>query len=88
MDCIRPQYHFRSSNKGLLAWNVRRLIELAKSFKIKSIKLETIHEFDTEFWYDLGGARPTCRNILEHTKLINEVNVSYPIILCKERLLS
>jgi hypothetical protein len=83
MNYIRPQYHFRNSDKGLLAWDVRRLIRLSKALETKHVKLENICELDTEFWYEIGGTRPTCRNILEHTKLINEVNLKYPIILCK-----
>jgi hypothetical protein len=68
---------------GLLAWDVQYLIESSKHLKVKSILLSSIKEIDESFWYDLGGAQPTCRNIIEHATLINEVDLQYPIILCK-----
>ncbi|MGQ7287336.1 hypothetical protein ACUN7Z_07310 [Vreelandella venusta] len=76
------QYHFRSSDEGLLSWDVFRLIELAKDLPVIEISLADISELDEEFWFELGGAKPTCRNIIEHTKLIQETDLSYPIILC------
>lgn len=79
---MRQQYHFRNSDEGLLSWDVFRLIELAKDLPVTEISLADISELDEEFWFDLGGAKPTCRNIIEHTKLIQETDLSYPIILC------
>ena len=81
---MRQQYHFRQSEQGLLAWDVFRLIRLAKVLPVIEVPLDQIQELDEAFWYELGGAKPTCRNILEHTSLINEADLSYPIILCHE----
>ncbi len=46
--------------------------------------LDTIQELDEAFWYDLGGGKPTCRNIAQHAKLIQQTDLTYPIILCHE----
>ncbi|USD66822.1 hypothetical protein [Vibrio sp. SCSIO 43136] len=81
---MRQQYHFRNSEKGLLAWDIFRLIELSRKLPVIEINLSDIQELDEEFWYDLGGARPTCRNVLEHASLIQNADLSYPIILCHE----
>lgn len=81
---MRQQYHFRKSEKGLLVWDVLRLIRLAKNLETKLVPLNEIQELEEAFWYDLGDAKPTCRSILEHSKLIDEADLSYPIILCKE----
>ena len=81
---MRQQYHFRDSPKGLLSWDVFRLIRLSEDQPVIEILLSDIHELDETYWFDLGGARPTCRNILEHTQLINDADLSYPIILCHE----
>ena len=81
---IRPQYHFRESSEGLLAWDVRRLVKLSENFTINSVKLTSIKEIDDTYWYDLEGAIPTCRNIAEHAKLINDADLQYPIILCED----
>lgn len=81
---IRPQYHFRDSSRGLLAWNIKTLIQRTGDFKIKNILLSDIKEINECFWYYLGGYKPTCRSITEHAKLIDSVDLKYPIILCRE----
>ncbi|USD42946.1 hypothetical protein J4N42_20275 [Vibrio sp. SCSIO 43135] len=81
---MRQQYHFRPSELGLQSWDVFRLIELSKSLPVTEIALDEITELDHEFWYELGGAKPTCRNIAEHAALIQNADLSYPIILCHQ----
>lgn len=81
---MRQQYHFRNSSQGLMSWDVYRLIELSKDLSAIEIPLSQIQELDEEFWYDLGGAKPTCNNVLEHAKLINNADMAYPIILCHQ----
>jgi hypothetical protein len=78
---LRPQYHFRPSAQGLLAWNVRRLIALSRDFPVRSIKIGEIAELNENHWYAQGSAAPTCKSIAEHCALINEADLSYPIIL-------
>jgi len=78
---IRPQYHFRPSEKGLLAWNVGRLIELSRGLQAQKVRLSNIAEFDENHWYAFDGQLPTCRSILEHFKLIEEADLKFPIIL-------
>ena len=78
---IRPQYHFRPSKNGLLAWNVARLIELSKELPVERIALSRIAEVDEAHWYAAGGQSPTCRSILEHLRLIEQADLDYPIIL-------
>ncbi len=82
---MRQQYHFRRSEQGqLLIWDVSKLIELANELEVISVPLDDIQELDEAFWYDLGGAKPTCRNVAEHAKLIQQTDLSYPILLCSE----
>lgn len=68
----------------MLIWDVIKLIELARELEVISVPLESIKELDEAFWYDLGGAKPTCRNVAEHAKLIQQTDLSYPILLCSE----
>ena len=84
MSIHRKQYHFRASQSGLLSWDVTRLIEKSSGLPVKSVSLSNIRELDECFWYDLGGASPTCRNIVEHVKLIQATDLQYPIILSKD----
>lgn len=78
---IRAQYHFRPSPEGLLAWDVRRLVELSAGFQVLSIAVSEIAELDQNHWYAYEGQTPTCRSIIEHLTLIDEADLSYPIIL-------
>jgi hypothetical protein len=81
---MRQQYHFRQSEQGLLAWDVFRLIKLSQSRPVIEVSLSAITELDETFWYDVGGAAPTCRSVIGHTQLIQQADLSYPIILCEK----
>ena len=81
---IRQQYHFRQSDAGLLAWDVLKLMALSKELDTISVPLSQIAEVNEPFWYELRGATPTCRNILDHSTLIENADLHYPIILCHE----
>lgn len=78
---IRAQYYFRESDQGLLAWDIRRLVELTRDFPVRQAQLSDIAELDETHWYDHEGDSPTCRSLLEHMRLIDEVDLSCPIIL-------
>jgi len=75
---MRKQYYFRESDRGLLAWDVDRLVELSRAFPRKRILLSEISELDQP-WGDNGGT--SWRSIIEHMQLISEADLSYPIIL-------
>ena len=76
---VRPQYHFRESENGLLAWDVRRLIKLTSELAMKNIKIAEIAELDENHWYT--HEVPSCRSIIEHCDLIQNADLSHPIIL-------
>lgn len=76
---MRKQYYFRPSSRGLLAWDVDRLVRLARNLPRKQIPLSNIRELD-EVWFG-EDERPTWRAMLEHVKLIDEADLSFPIIL-------
>lgn len=81
---IRAQYYFRQSDQGLLAWDVRRLVGLASALPVKQVQISDIAEMDETHWYEHEGDSPTCRSLLEHMQLIDEVDLSYPIILDRD----
>lgn len=78
---IRPQYHFRPSKEGLLAWNVGRLIALSEGLQVQCIELSRVEEIDENHWYAFDGKLPTCRSILDHLTLIEKADLAFPIIL-------
>lgn len=78
---MRKQYHFRKSKEGLLAWDVHRLIDLAKNIQPCPIDISSILEIDEPYWYDTEDQPPTCRDLVEHMRLVEVADLAYPIIL-------
>jgi hypothetical protein len=62
-----------------LAWDVDRLVRLSSGLPRKRIPLSEIRELD-EVWFG-EDERPTWRAMLEHVKLMDEADLSFPIIL-------
>jgi hypothetical protein len=83
---MRKQYHLRPSPRGLLAWDVHRLITLTETQALPhiSIPIASIRELDECFWFQDENALPTCRAIAGHAKLIGETDLAYPIILSSD----
>jgi len=76
---MRKQYYFRPSESGLLAWDVDRLIRLSSGFPKKCVPLSTIRELDQP-WSGESESQ-TWRDMVEHIKLMDEADLSFPIIL-------
>ena len=76
---MRKQYYFKPSDRGLLAWDVDRLVELSTNLPRKHVPLSAIRELDENFFGD--DERPTWRSMIGHLHLIDEADLSYPIIL-------
>jgi hypothetical protein len=62
-----------------LAWDVDRLVRLSSTLPRKHITLSKIRELD-EVWFG-EDERPTWRAMLAHMKLIDDADLSFPIIL-------
>ena len=78
---MRKQYHFWPSADGLMAWDVDRLIDLSRDLPRRTVELISIREIDQVYWFDDLKERPTCRKLLEHMRLIGNVDLAHPIIL-------
>lgn len=76
---MRKQYYFRRCSRGLLAWDMDRLVQLSGHLRRKLIPLNEIRELD-EAWVD-EEERPTWRAMVEHIRLVQEADRSFPIIL-------
>lgn len=81
---IRQQYHARMNEDGKrLIWDVRALIEKARSLPIIHVPLKNIHEIHENYWFDSpNGPQPSVYTIAEHAKLIQDCDLAYPILLC------
>ena len=78
---MRKQYHFWPGEQGLDAWDVDRLITLSKDLVIEQVALDSIGDVDSPYWFGNDLEPPTVRRIVEHVRLIEAVDRSYPIIL-------
>jgi hypothetical protein len=80
---MRKQYHFWRGEEGLDAWDVDRLVALSADFPVIEVAVSALPDVDTPYWFDEHNP-PTVRKIAEHVRLIQEVDVEYPIILGPE----
>lgn len=76
---MRKQYYFRASERGLLSWDVDRLVRLTKDLPVRQVPLGEIRELDERWSGD--DERPTWRAMVEHIRLLEAADLSFPIIL-------
>lgn len=81
MSKVRPQYHFRRTETGLDAWYVDRLIELSKDLPVRHIDPSQVAELRENHWYFHGSSIPSPLSIIEHVRLIDECDLTCPVIL-------
>src|SRR4030095_3845278 len=79
---MRKQYYFRPSERGLLAWDVDRLVTLTKRFPRIHVPLTAIRELDEPFWSD--DDTQTTRAAEEHSRLFETADLSFAIILSSD----
>ena len=76
---MRKQYFFRPSERGLLAWDVDRLVNLSSTLPVQHVPLNQIRELN-QLW--TGDAdRPTWTEFIHHMALVQAADLAYPIIL-------
>jgi len=78
---MRRQYHPHKTERGVLIWDVHRLVELSRELPILDVPLEEIAELDQPWWSSRTTAPLTCRDVALHAKLIEETDLNHPIIL-------
>jgi hypothetical protein len=81
---VRAQYHFWRTELGLCAWDVRRLVELTRELPRERVPLTAIRELDEPYWSDGGRQAMTCRNVVDHARLMLACELKYPVILSSD----
>lgn len=79
---MRKQYYFQPSERGLLAWDVDRLVQLTRQFPRFEVALTNIRELDEAFHSDEEPS--SWRAVVEHVRLMEEADLSFPIILASD----
>ena len=77
---MRKQHHLWPSSEGVDAWEVGRLIALTQGLPVEEVAIASLGEIDSNYWFT-PEVEPTVRRVVEHLRLIDEVDVSFPIIL-------
>ena len=78
---MRKQYHFWPGEQGLDAWDVDRLIRLARDLPVIDVPIDAIWELDTPYWSFPGAGPTTVNEVITHMRLVREVDPRYPVIL-------
>jgi hypothetical protein len=81
LEVVRKQYHFWPGDVGLDAWDVDKLIRLSAGFSVREVPLDALRDVDTDYWFDGSMEIATVRKVVEHMRLVQEVDASHPIIL-------
>lgn len=81
---MRKQYHFRQVDGALHIWDVDLLVSAASELPVRRIPLAEIAELDEPYWFEPTGHDATCRRVLEHARLVQEADLSHPIILSSD----
>jgi len=81
---VRTQYHFRSSPEGLCAWDIRRLVLLSRGFVRERVPLSAIRELDEAYWAGGPGQQLTCRQVVDHARLMLNCDLAFPVILSSD----
>jgi hypothetical protein len=78
---MRKQYHFMPGETGFDAWDVDHLIARSAGLPVQDVPLDSIWEVDSVYWFNDGDEVPTVRSVIEHIRLVDAVDPTYPIIL-------
>lgn len=77
---MRKQYHFRQVGEDTYIWDVHRLVRLSQNLPLQQISLTDVQELNEPYWFP--HVAPTTQQIIEHIQLVQNADLSYPIILC------
>ena len=64
-----------------MIWDVHRLVELSQQLPVVEVPIDTIREFNERSWFEKSNDPPSCKDVALHAKLIEEADLSHPIIL-------
>jgi hypothetical protein len=78
---LRKQYYLAPTDDGFDAWDVDRLIAFSDGLPVEKVAIDAIAEVDTAYWFQGPDQPATVRAVVDHYALLQEVDLSYPIIL-------
>lgn len=83
-QALRKQYHSRLIDGDRHVWDVHRLIRLSRGRPVERLPLSDIAELDQLWWFRDATDPPTPRAIADHLRLVNQTDLSHPVLLCQD----
>ncbi len=80
---MRQQYHFRKVGDDTHIWDVNKMIQKLDNRPVEVLPLHAFSDqLNADYWAQ--GKSMTCDEVIAHTQLILEADLSFPILLCPE----
>ena len=79
---MRQQYHIRHVGADTHVWDVNRLLRQSTALPVISITLQHIAEVEQAYWFP--DSHPTTAEIIEHMRLVETADLTYPILIDAE----
>ena len=76
---VNREHHSHMVGSNRCYWWTDRLWAESVGLPTEIVSLDSIPEFDMDCWFD--GRAPTCRQVAEHARRINDSDLNQPIIL-------
>jgi hypothetical protein len=77
-----PEKHSCLVPGGRAFWWTEGLWAAAVGLPVEKVPIAEISEFDEDCWFD--GRAPTCREVAEHSRRIDEADLRHPVILAAD----
>jgi hypothetical protein len=76
------EHHSHLVHGNRCHWWTDRLWSESDSLPTEAVPIGSIAEFDMDCWFH--GKAPTCRQVAEHARRINDADLSHPVILSSD----
>ena len=63
-----------------MAWDGDRFVELTRDLPRQRVTLRDIREIDEPYWSNEGTKSLSCRDVVEHGRLVLDCDFTYPIL--------
>jgi hypothetical protein len=74
--------HSHPASGGRAFWWTERLWAAAEGLPAVEVPIDDIAELDQDCWFD--GTAPTCREVAEHARRIQQADLAHPVILAAD----
>jgi len=77
-----PEKHSHPVPGGRAFWWTESLWAAAAGLPVVELPIAQIREFDEDCWFD--GRAPTCREVAEHARRIDQADLAHPVIIAAD----